>query len=104
MPRPAILVFGQIAGFRDALSVAVRHGWALVNSHNAAVFNAHDLGRFDAVVWNNVVTRETLLAAQANPEQHRDLVVRMPGYSAYFVQLSRTVQDEIIGRMEHERI
>jgi formate C-acetyltransferase len=52
----------------------------------------------------NVVTRETLLAAQANPEQHRDLVVRMAGYSAYFVRLSRTVQDEIIGRMEHARI
>ncbi|MCC7461234.1 MAG: formate C-acetyltransferase [Gammaproteobacteria bacterium] len=52
----------------------------------------------------NVVTRETLLAAQANPEQHRDLVVRMAGYSAYFVQLSRMVQDEIIGRMEHARI
>jgi formate C-acetyltransferase len=52
----------------------------------------------------NVVTRETLLAAQANPEQYRDLVVRMAGYSAYFVQLSRTVQDEIIGRMEHARI
>ena len=52
----------------------------------------------------NVVTRETLLAAQANPEQHRDLVVRMAGYSAYFVQLGKTVQDEIIGRMEHDRI
>lgn len=52
----------------------------------------------------NVVTRETLLAAQAKPEEHRDLVVRMAGYSAYFVQLSRTVQDEIIGRMEHERL
>lgn len=52
----------------------------------------------------NVVTRENLLAAQANPEQYRDLVVRMAGYSAYFVQLSRTVQDEIIGRMEHARI
>ncbi len=52
----------------------------------------------------NVVNRETLLAAQANPEQHRDLVVRMAGYSAYFVQLSKTVQDEIIGRMEHDRV
>jgi formate C-acetyltransferase len=52
----------------------------------------------------NVVTRETLLAAQANPAEHRDLVVRMAGYSAYFVQLGKTVQDEIIARMENERI
>jgi pyruvate formate-lyase/glycerol dehydratase family glycyl radical enzyme len=50
----------------------------------------------------NVVTRETLLAAQKNPEEYRDLVVRMAGYSAYFVQLGRAVQDEIIGRMEHD--
>jgi formate C-acetyltransferase len=50
----------------------------------------------------NVVTRDTLLDAQTHPENYRDLVVRVAGYSAYFVQLSRAVQDEIIGRTEHQ--
>lgn len=52
----------------------------------------------------NVVTKETLLAAQKQPEEHRDLVVRMAGYSAYFVQLGKTVQDEIIARTMHEQV
>jgi pyruvate-formate lyase len=50
----------------------------------------------------NVVSRETLLAAQKNPEKHRDLIIRVAGYSAYFVQLGKPIQDEIIKRMEYE--
>jgi pyruvate formate-lyase/glycerol dehydratase family glycyl radical enzyme len=49
----------------------------------------------------NVVDRDTLIEAQQKPEEHRDLVVRVAGYSAYFVQLGQAVQDEIIGRTEH---
>ncbi|MBN1641071.1 MAG: hypothetical protein JXA09_07535 [Anaerolineae bacterium] len=49
----------------------------------------------------NVVDRETLLAAQAHPEQYRDLVVRIGGYSDYFVGLSSEMQREIIARTEH---
>lgn len=52
----------------------------------------------------NVVDRETLLAAQKDPEQYRDLIVRVSGFSAYFCDLSREVQDEIISRTQHERI
>ncbi|MBI5649327.1 MAG: formate C-acetyltransferase [Chloroflexi bacterium] len=52
----------------------------------------------------NVVTKETLIAAQKQPENYRDLVVRMAGYSAYFVQLGKTVQDEIIARTEHHQV
>lgn len=48
----------------------------------------------------NVVDRDTLLAAQANPEEHADLIVRVAGYSAYFVDLSRGLQDSIIARTE----
>ncbi len=51
----------------------------------------------------NVVSRETLLQAQEKPERYQDLVVRVAGYSAYFVQLGKAVQDEIIGRTEHEK-
>ncbi len=48
----------------------------------------------------NVVSRETLTEAQANPEEYRDLLVRVAGYSAYFVELSKELQDDIIGRTE----
>ncbi len=50
----------------------------------------------------NVVDRATLLDAQAHPERHRDLVVRVAGYSAMFVELARAIQDDIINRTEHE--
>jgi len=50
----------------------------------------------------NVVDAETLRAAQENPEQYRTLIVRVAGYSDYFCDLSKTLQDEIIARTEHE--
>jgi formate C-acetyltransferase len=46
----------------------------------------------------NVVDGETLREAQAHPEAYADLIVRVAGYSAYFTQLSRDVQEEIISR------
>jgi len=48
----------------------------------------------------NVVDRETLLDAQKNPQDHPDLIVRVAGYSAYFVDLSKGLQDSIISRTE----
>jgi formate C-acetyltransferase len=50
----------------------------------------------------NVVDRATLLDAQEHPENHKDLVVRVAGYSAMFVELSKAIQDDIINRTEHE--
>jgi formate C-acetyltransferase len=50
----------------------------------------------------NVVTAETLRQAQANPEQPRDLIVRVAGYSDYFCDLSSELQEEIIARTEHQ--
>lgn len=49
----------------------------------------------------NVVNAATLRAAQAHPEQYRDLIVRVAGYSDYFCDLTRALQDEIIARTEH---
>ncbi|AGM97997.1 glycyl radical protein [Streptococcus iniae] len=49
----------------------------------------------------NVVSRETLIAAQENPEDYRDLIVRVAGYSAFFNSLSKATQDDIIERTEH---
>ena len=51
-------------------------------------------------VQYNVVDKATLLDAQAHPEKHRDLIVRVAGYSAFFNVLSKTTQDDIIGRTE----
>jgi len=50
----------------------------------------------------NVVSRQTLLAAQQDPDAHRDLLVRVSGYSEYFVNLSKVCQDEIIARTEYD--
>lgn len=52
----------------------------------------------------NVVDAETLRQAQLHPEQFRSLIVRVAGYSDYFCDLSKTLQDEIIARTEHEAI
>ena len=49
----------------------------------------------------NVVDAATLRAAQRNPELHRNLIVRVAGYSDYFCDLGRELQDEIIARTEH---
>jgi pyruvate-formate lyase len=49
----------------------------------------------------NVADKQTLKDAQKNPANHRDLMVRVAGYSAYFVQLGKKIQDEVIGRTEH---
>ena len=49
----------------------------------------------------NVVTSDILKAAQQSPDEHKDLVIRVAGYSAYFTQLEKEVQDDIIGRTEH---
>lgn len=51
-------------------------------------------------VQYNVVDRATLLDAQAHPEKHRDLIVRVAGYSAFFTVLSKATQDDIIARTE----
>ena len=50
----------------------------------------------------NVVDAATLRAAQQNPGQYRDLIVRVAGYSDYFCDLGKALQDEIIARTEHQ--
>lgn len=49
----------------------------------------------------NIVSRDTLIAAKKHPDQYRDLVVRVAGYSAFFTALSPDTQDDIISRTEH---
>ena len=48
-----------------------------------------------------VVSLETLRAAQADPDRHKDLIVKVGGYSTYFVNLGREIQEEVIARTQH---
>jgi trans-4-hydroxy-L-proline dehydratase len=50
----------------------------------------------------NFLDKQMLLEAQKHPEQYKDLIVRVAGYSAYFVNLTREIQDDIIRRSEQE--
>jgi len=61
----------------------------------------------DLKLWHiqfNVINKETLLAAQRDPEKYRNLIVRIAGYSAYFVDLSPDLQNDLIARTEHETL
>lgn len=75
----------------------------------SSVQNEHGLGNMMSLLKSlctlgvyhaqfNVVSQETLLDAQKNPQNYRDLLVRVAGYTAFFVELDKAVQDEIISR------
>jgi len=49
----------------------------------------------------NIVSADTMRKAQDDPETYRDLVVRIAGYSAYFVELSHDCQNDLISRTEN---
>ena len=49
-----------------------------------------------------IVSRDTLIDAQKHPEKHKDLIVRVAGYSAFFNVLSKATQDDIIERTEQD--
>jgi formate C-acetyltransferase len=57
-----------------------------------------DLGGWETQF--NVVTTNVLRDAQRRPEDYRDLVVRVAGYSAFFTQLEKELQDDIVERTE----
>ena len=61
----------------------------------------------DLRLWHvqfNVVNRQTLVNAQKDPEKYRGLIVRIAGYSAYFTELSKDLQDDLIARTQHEQV
>lgn len=61
----------------------------------------------DLKLWHlqfNIVNRQTLVAAQAMPDNYRSLLVRIAGYSAYFCDLSKDLQNDIIDRTEHAEV
>ena len=61
-----------------------------------------DLGGYH--VQFNCVSSETLKDAQLHPEDYRDLIVRVAGFSAFFIHLDKAVQDEVIKRTEFKLI
>ena len=61
----------------------------------------------DLKLWHvqfNVINTETMKQAQKHPEEYRDLLVRIAGYSAYFTELSKDLQDDLIARTEQQAI
>jgi len=52
----------------------------------------------------NVVDNRTLKAAQARPESYRDLMVRVAGFTQYWVEIGKAIQDEVIARTEYEEV
>ena len=107
---------GPTAALRSVAKMDhVRTGGTLLNQKLTPNLLASDVGldKFVQLVRSyfrmdghhiqfNVVDAATLRAAQAEPENYRDLIVRVAGYSDYFCDLSKALQDEIIGRTEHQ--
>lgn len=85
--------------FNQKLTPACLEGEAGIKKFRDYVVTALNLG-LDMIQFN-VVDAETLRAAQVHPEQYRDLVVRVSGYNARFVELDKFVQDAIIERTQH---
>lgn len=90
----------------------LRHGEVLnMRINPEAVAGEDKLRKFEALILSylkaggcfvqfNIVSTETLRDAQLHPENHRDLVVRVATYAAYFVELGAELQNDIISRME----
>lgn len=76
-----------------------------LEGENKKIFASYLKGWYDLGIWHiqfNVINREMLLDAQAHPERYTDLIVRVAGYSAYFVDLPLGLQEDIIKRTEQE--
>ncbi|WP_440897514.1 glycyl radical protein [Amphibacillus sp. Q70] len=79
------------------------HPSALAGEEGLSNLSALVRGYFDQKgmhVQFNVISREILKKAQKNPEKYKNLVVRVAGYSAHFVSLDKTIQEDIIARTE----
>ena len=79
--------------------IATKRGQANLGAMIQTLFA---LGAFH--VQFNCVSSEVLRAAQKTPENYKDLLVRVAGYSTQFVNLSRSMQDAIIARTEHTEL
>ena len=114
-PEPGTATFGPTALLRSAAKLnyeLISNGAVLGLKFNPNTFKGDEgLQNLKSLIksffklggmhlQSNFVSRETLVEAQKHPEEYRDLVVRVAGYSALFTDLDKLVQDEIIARME----
>ncbi|RJP26738.1 MAG: hypothetical protein C4520_00405 [Candidatus Abyssobacteria bacterium SURF_5] len=90
------------ASYTITLNPSVLAGEAQLDRLAALLRAYEDLGGTSIQI--NVIDKETLLAAQADPQKYSNLLVRVTGYNAYFVTLGRGMQDEIIARTSHGNI
>lgn len=94
------------ANFMDGMALNIRiHPTALSRDDGAAKLRDMTKAYLDnggMEIQYNVVSSETLRKAQENPDEYHDLVVRIAGYSAYFVELSHACQNDIISRTENQ--
>lgn len=109
---------GPLAAFQSAMKVDQwKYQATLMNMkfHPTALKTDEDLNKLGAVIKTyltnggshiqfNVVKTEEMLDAKIHPEDHEDLIVRVAGYSAYFVQLGEAIQDEVINRTSYDSI
>lgn len=91
--------------FIGGIAVNMKFSKSLFQKNNldrleALVTSYMELGGFELQI--NMVDKQALLEAQKNPENYRDLVVRIGGYSDFFVRLSPNMQQEVIDRTSHE--
>jgi pyruvate formate-lyase/glycerol dehydratase family glycyl radical enzyme len=114
-PEPGTAKFGPTALLKSAAKLnyeLVSNGAVLGLKFNPSTFRGDEgLQNLKSLIksyfrlggmhlQSNFVNRETLVEAQKHPEEYRDLVVRVAGYSALFTDLDKLVQDEIIARLE----
>lgn len=90
------------ASYTITLNPSVLEGDAQLERLGALLRAYGELGGTSLQI--NVIDKDTLVEAQANPEKYSNLLVRVTGYNAYFVTLGRGMQDEIIARSSHGRL
>ena len=109
---------GPLAVFRSGMKIPqYRFQGTLLNMkfHPSALKTDEDLEKLASAIriyFSNggkhvqfiVTSKETLVEAKTAPEEHKDLMVRVAGYSAYFVALNGKMQDEIIARTSNEEV
>ena len=94
------------AGFKESYASCLnqKFSWTVMQSEESreklAVLTDTFFRNGGQHIQYNLVDSEELLDAKAHPEKHRDLVVRVGGFSAYFVMLSPEIQDDVIYRSE----
>jgi len=103
----AVLRSALNAGFKESHASVLNQKFssAMIRSNESvdklvAYTNAFMANGGSHIQYNMVDTNE-LKDAKVHPENHRDLIVRIGGFSAYFTQLSPDIQDDVINRSEH---